>query len=66
MNHCHNKGWSADKLEALVWRQIEHILANPRLMITGLEKQRQGSNDVGILEAELGQVEQQLRALDRD
>jgi site-specific DNA recombinase len=66
VNHCHNKGWSADKLEALVWTQIEHIVANPRLIITELEKQRQGSNDVGILEVELGQVEQQLRALDRD
>jgi len=66
VNHCHNKGWSADKLEDLVWTQIEHILANPTLIITELEKQRQDSNEVGTLEAELKQIERQLKATDRD
>ena len=40
MKRCHNKGWAADKLEALVWTQIERILANPSLMITEIEKQK--------------------------
>ena len=66
VNRCHNKGWSADKLEALVWTQIKGILANPRLIIIELEKQRQGTNEVGVLEAELRQVERQLKAIDND
>lgn len=64
--HCHNKGWMADKLEDLVWTQIEHILSNPGLIIAELEKQRQDSNEVSVLETELRQVERQLRELDHD
>lgn len=66
VGHCHNKGWSADKLESLVWAQIEHVLDNPELIITELEKQRQDANEVGVLETELRQVERQLKEIDRD
>jgi len=64
--HCHNKGWMADKLENLVWAQIEGILANPSIIIAEIEKQRQGIGDVNGLEAELNQVERRLKAIDRD
>lgn len=64
--HCHNKGWMADKLEDLIWTQIEHILDNPRLIIAEIEKQRQAANGVGVLEAELRQIERELKAIDRD
>jgi len=63
---CQNKSWGADKLEAFVWTQIERVLDNPELIITEIEKQRQGANQLGILETELQQVERQLKALDRD
>lgn len=66
INTCANKSWSADKLEALVWAQIERVLANPELIIAEIEKQRQDANQLGALEAELQQLERQLRALDRD
>lgn len=66
VNPCHNKSWVADKLEALVWQQIERVLDNPELIITEIEKQRQDANQSSIFEAELQQVERQLRALDRD
>jgi len=66
VGHCHNKGWSADKLESLVWAQIEHVLNNPELIITELEKQRQDANEVGVLETELRQIERQLKEIDRD
>ncbi len=56
----------ADKLEALVWKQIEHVLNNPELIITEIEKQRQGTNQLSVLGDELKQVERQLRALARD
>jgi len=66
INHCHNKSWSADTLESLVWLQIQRVLDNPELIISELEKQRQDANQLGILETELQQIERQLRTLDRD
>ena len=66
VERCRNKSWMADKLENLVWTQIEHILANPKLIIAEIEKQRQGAGDIGVLEAELGQIERRLKAIDRD
>ena len=66
VEHCRNKSWMADKLENLVWMQIEHILANPKLVIAEIEKQRQDTGDVGVLEAELSQIERRLKTIDRD
>jgi site-specific DNA recombinase len=66
MKRCHNKGWAADKLEALVWTQIERILSNPSLMITEIEKQRQGIGDASGLETELSQIERRLGAINRE
>ena len=66
MNRCTNKSWKADDIEALVWAQIERVLDKPGLIISEIEKQRQDTNQLGVLEAELQQVERQLRALDHD
>ncbi|MBA7630781.1 hypothetical protein ES703_38306 [subsurface metagenome] len=66
VNHCYNKSWSADTLEALVWEQIERVLDNPELIISEIEKQRQDAGRESVLETELQQVERQLRALDRE
>jgi len=63
---CHNKGWMADKLESLVWTQIEGILADPSIITAEIEKQREGIGDIGGLEAELNQIDRRLRATDRD
>ncbi|MFC2033486.1 zinc ribbon domain-containing protein [Chloroflexota bacterium] len=49
---CCNKSWRADKLEAMVWNE--------------LEKQRQGANQQGVFEIELQKVERQLKAVDRE
>jgi site-specific DNA recombinase len=65
VNYCVNKSWAADKLETLVWAQIERVLNNPELIITEIEKQRQDTNQLGVLEAELQQVERRLSALNR-
>jgi len=66
VNRCLNKNWRADKIEALVWRNIEAVLDNPELIITEIEKQRGEANNIGILESELQQVQRQLKALDRE
>ena len=66
INHCHNKSWTADTLENLVWVQIERVLDNPELIIAEIENQRQDASQLGVLETELQQLERQLKALDRD
>ena len=66
VNRCHNKGWAADKLEALVWTEIERILANPSIIVTEIEKQRRCVGDVSHLQTELSQIERRLKAIDRD
>ena len=66
VERCHNKSWGADKLEALVWAQIERVLDNPELIITEIEKERQNANQLGVLETELQQVERQIKTVDRE
>jgi len=66
VNRCHNRSWQAGKLESMVWTEIERVLDNPELIIKEIEKQHQDANELGVLEAELQQVERQLKALDRD
>jgi len=66
ISRCQNRSWAADKLEALVWAQIERVLSNPGLIISEIEKQRQDSNRLGVLETELQQIERYIRALDRE
>jgi len=66
VNRCHNKSWSANTLEPLVWSQIERVLDNPELIIAEIEKQCQDANQLSVLEVELQQVEKHLKALDRE
>ena len=66
MNRCENKSWGADKLEALVWAELEAYLSDRDLIINELEKQRQDANHRGAFEVELQQVERQLKAIDRE
>ena len=63
---CLNKDWPADKLEALVWKEIERVLDNPDFVIAAIENQRDNVNNLGILEPELQLVEKQLIALNRE
>ena len=60
---CTNKSWSADKLEFLVWEKVEHIIANPEVIINEIERQRQESDKSGVLKNELQHVERHLKAL---
>ncbi len=66
VNRCFNKNWRVDKLEALVWKEIERILDNPDFIVTAIEKRRDDANNIDTLEPELQIVEKQLRALDRE
>ena len=66
VNCCHNKNWRADKIEALVWKTIVTVLDNPELIITAIEKQRDETNNLGILESDLQRFERQIRDLNRE
>ena len=66
LERCQNKGWSAGKLEGMVWAELEHYLSNPELIIGELEKQRQDVNQLRVFEVELQQIERQFRAVDRE
>jgi len=63
---CHNKGWMADKLENLVWAQIEGLLADPSIIMAEIERQRRSDGDVGVLEAQLKQIDRRLKDVDRE
>lgn len=66
VNRCLNRYWSADKLEALIWKEIERVLDNPELIIKEIEKHRDDANHLGVSETELQQVERQLKEIERD
>ena len=63
---CHNKGWSANRLERLVWEQVEHVIDKPEIIVSEIEKQQQEANQIGVLEGEIHRLERQLKALDRE
>ncbi len=66
VNRCFNKNWRVDKLEAIVWKEIECVLDNPDFIITAIERQRDDANNIGTLEPELQLVERQLKVLYRE
>ncbi len=66
VERCCNKSWTAKKLEPLIWNEIEHYLSNSDLIISEIEKQRQDANRIGVFEAQIEQVERQLKAVDRE
>jgi len=63
---CHNRGWDAEKLESLVWAELQAYLSDRDLIINEIEKQRQDAGQLGIFEAQLKDIERQLRAVDRE
>ncbi|MFC1971553.1 recombinase zinc beta ribbon domain-containing protein [Chloroflexota bacterium] len=66
LERCHNKGWSARKLEGMVWSEFERYLSDPNIILAELEKQRQDAGQTGMFEAELDRIERQFKALNRE
>jgi len=64
LERCCNKGWTAKRLEGMVWGELERYLSDRDLIIGELEKQRQDAGQLGAFEAELERVERQLKAAD--
>jgi site-specific DNA recombinase len=62
---CTNHNLNADKLEKLVWREIEKLLQDPTFILSEVERRKaEGSLD-GFLQDEFSQVTQRLSELDR-
>ncbi len=66
LERCSNKGWTAKRLEGMVWGELQRYLSDRDLIIGELEKQRQDAGQLGVFEAELERVERQLKAVERD
>jgi site-specific DNA recombinase len=66
VERCCNKGWRADKLEAIVWDELSAYLGDRDLIIAELEKEKQAAGQTGAFETELKQVERQLKAADHE
>lgn len=65
-NRCHNKGWMADKIETMVWQEIERVLTHPELIVAEIDNQRQAANHTNHIETELKQVQRQIKALNKE
>ena len=61
-----NKNWRADKLDTLVWNQIEHVLDTPAVIMVSIGEKSNYDNSISILGGELLQIDGQLRALKHD
>jgi len=66
VERCHNKGWNAEKLEAIVWDELVCYLGNRDLIINELKQQRQDANQLVIYEADFDRVERQIKEADRE
>lgn len=66
VNRCNNHSWKADKLEGLVWSEIDRVLSHPEIINTELEKQHNAADRVEVLESELKQVERHLKTIDQE
>lgn len=62
---CRNKSWQADKLEAMVWGQLEKIICNPETALAEIQKQNESANMLDSYLDELKQIERSLKNLDK-
>ena len=63
---CGNHNLPADKLESMVWREVERLLSNPNLILAELEQKKAVAGHRDFLEQEILQVTRRLKSLDRE
>ena len=66
VERCQNRGWRAGELESMVWAKLQEYLSKPERIVKELERQRQEASELGVFEAQLKDVERQLKAVDRE
>ncbi len=65
-NPCPNHSWKADQLEAIVWQQVESILANPKVIVAGIETVREDAKQATSHIVELETIEARLAELGKE
>jgi len=63
---CRNRRWNANRLEELVWQQIETLLIQPEMVLAGLETRMNEANEAGYVERELVDIDKRLKSLDKE
>jgi len=63
---CSNCSYNAQKLESLVWTQVEDILSHPEVVIAEIERRQEEASRLGSLEIELDIVKRRLAELDKE
>ncbi|GAJ24209.1 unnamed protein product, partial [marine sediment metagenome] len=63
---CQNRRWNANRLEQLVWQQIEALLTQPEAVLAGLKTRMDDAKEASHLEQELAEVSRRLKALDKE
>jgi site-specific DNA recombinase len=63
---CGNRNLQADKVESLIWKEVEGLLSQPQLVLSELERKRVEVGKRNLVEQELDQVNRRLRALDKE
>jgi site-specific DNA recombinase len=64
-DHCGNQNWNADKIESLVWEQVEELLAKPEIILAQLERRQQNAREVDFLERDLESINAKLNNLNK-
>lgn len=62
---CRNRIWRAEYLEGVVWREIEHLLSKPEVILIGLEQRNSEAAKAHSYEMELETVEVKLHNMER-
>ncbi len=63
---CRNQRWNANRLEELVWQQIEALLIQPEVVLAGLKTRMDEANETGDVERELLDIDRRFKSLDKE
>jgi site-specific DNA recombinase len=63
---CDNQNWDADKLESMVWRDLDAALSDPRIITSEAEYKANRQRQLNSLKPNLADIKKRLVALDKD
>jgi len=66
LTKCRNRRWNANRLEELVWQQIETLLIQPEMVLAGLKTRMDEANEAGYVERELLEIDRRFKSLDKE
>jgi len=66
LTKCRNRRWNANRLEELVWQQIETLLIQPEMVLAGLKTRMDEANEASYVERELLEIDRRFKSLDKE